>query len=768
MASENSDTPVSQQGYDYDFLQAIEAVQANTQALTTLIPKEFAALSRTIQDVYKNAGPSRGTAAGRSMPSISGNSSLSGTTDATARAILAGQDITEAEVEGNTSTMGGPSWQARVRRGGLGQILPMPRFPGAQPNTADLLNYASTVAANWADSRQQTLNQRAQTNYQSTLKQMATEGQVVLDGNGNPVGPLTEDVTNRLTEAATPQSTNIGKISDAFSGLENAYAQGKYIRGIMGKVLEPAAAMRNYGYQSGYSGGSSPLFLGLRSPFDGGVGAGLGQHFSQFGFALGNNVTPGQAGEIYNNLFSRGWYGGGSTNDMRTASASIMRANPYIGSMPATYDMMDKTTRQGATSLSEFVSIMKQVPDAAKAAHTSITDTMAQMDSMGMYNTQIGGTYGAGLNNALAWQSVTGLPTAIMQQLMQNPMVIGQTYAATGLMPQMQGLASPFQHVQGIMGSLNMLNRAIISPANKSYKDPITGLTQQIGGQKQKEALIAQQLGIPQDVVHTMLSNQTGWMHGAELLNAGQTYSSAVDRAVRSGNMSGAYHDLISGYRGIQSSMKDAVDSQGHKIFEDWGTYRSLVSGGMSAKQAHSQAQLMARRRVTNAGDTDVLKDANASSIEQAMRESGLGDKYSTNSSYSLKQLDARQRATVAQRILKDGNVSGRTMRDVSRDRSREMTKYINENTQKFGTGNQGNNGPKLQIELGPAARKVMHLSDPTGQQKANANAGTASINLNSYVNGATAAPYPNLDTAGQAATYNYGGQDDFNSAMGY
>lgn len=774
------DAPPDPGGYNFHFLMNLEAISKSTQALTTLIPEQFTALNQTLHDVYAKAGqPSRGTAALRD-PGISGSSSLSGTTDATARAQL-NRDPTEAQVDGSNpaSPMGGNTWQSRVRRGGLGQILPMPRFPGASINTNDVLQYASTVAANIADKRQQTLNANQAA---STIQTMTSTGTIQIGPDGMPQmpdgSPLTPDVASDIAAGSTAAPTKLGKISDVFAGAENAYAQGKYIQKMVSGITEPAAAMRSYGYQTGYQGGGAG-FLGFRSPFSGGAASGFGQKMSEMGFALGNNVSPSQAGTIYNNLFSNGWYGGQSTDDMRTAGARMMNTNPYIGSMPQYYDMMDKATRQGAASLNSFNEVMGQIPAAAKAAHTSITDTMAQMDALGSYTSSTGGIYASGLNDASAWQSATGQPSAILGQLLQNPLVQGQLFAASGLMPQLQGLATPYQQTQGIMNSINLLNKGIVGPGAKTTIDPLTGLPQTTSQQSQKVGLIAQQLGIPADVVSSLLSNETGILHGSEMQNSAAAYNSNVSYNATHGNWNKAYNQLTGrAWSGLQAGMKDAVDSQGHHIFEDWNDYDSLMSKDSQAnrlldgktmltpQQAHAQAQLAARRQVTNAGDSTVLSGATSSQLHQALI-AAVGYRAASGSRYtgpeSISDISARQRATAAQYLLKHGDVSSKTMANVSSDRQKEIDHYVNQNTQKFGAGTSNNSGPSLTIGLSAQAKKLFNISGPNGQQKANLNAGSASVNLNSYVNGPTADPTPNMDTA---AT-NMGDSTGFNDQYG-
>lgn len=817
--------------YYRDFLDVIKAIEVNTKQLTTLIPKEMQAQTQQLLDVYSKAGqPSRGIPAstGARAGQRSGSSTLDASDEQAYRAELLDEarrseprrprrisssriaDGTESQVEGGSRSAGqettqtgtplSAGWRGRVQLEGLGNVLSMPRFPGAEPNTADFLNYMSTVAANAAYKRQTKNDKASQQAQQQVLKSYAADdnngfeysnGKLSYGGIDASLDSLPNEVQDAYHQAGQVQDTRVGKISDFFASAESGYAQGRYLRGILSKITNPVGGLRQVGYETGAQGGS-PGPLGIRSPFDSAVGAGFGQLTSRMGFALSNDVTPGQASTIYDNLYGQGWLQGPQTQDMRNAGGQIMRSNPYIGSMPQTYAMMDQATRQGATSLDQFVQIMSQVPSAALAAHTSIAQTMSDMDALGQQSKQTGGTYGAGLQNAQAWQNITGMPAGVMGQLMQNSFVQGQTFLGTGLMPFEQGLATPGQHTQGILSSLNLLSGIVPKPANLSSQIGGSGFYNNVGGQDQKEALIAQMLGVDKTTVHTMLANRKGWQAGANIYDESNAFAGQVTGDVQANSKKGnqAAYNTLAGtgpgtYGQLHKDMSSALDAQGHKVFEDWDYYnRYKKDVGLDRGQAgalgvpyfpnekalHKRAQETAIHNVTTAGNKDIM-----SYEEDLMHKAHKGG--SARGRTHRAANDAQSQAIAAQiQRLNEGkmptNLSGDVMHKVANDRRLALQKYQNENTQKFGSSGSNPSGPRVTIELGPAAKKVLNLSSPQAQQKAQNGAGSVNVNMQAYAPGTyTVPPMPDLGTASTitnpTGTYDYGSQYDTTSSGG-
>lgn len=737
--------PFGSNGVPADQLQQfhdeIEAIQMAIMTQTSVLPARIVEAQKGVLDVYKNAGqPSRPSSA--EMPGLgpSASSSIAKAPE-NLQAILAKalynpshakrggqlpaaapqQDWGLQQMQGNADMTGtGPSNSAST--GGSGtvgggaqqvagwlnnvadsnKVLPLPHMTGAQLTPADQLGFMSSLFANVANRR------RAKT--QQQLVDLADAGGAWM---ANPTDPNADPI---LTKEAQKLNTTLttgkmgggawGSISSALATGATGYTQGKYLMGSLKSVFDPINGMRALGYETGAQGGS-PGFLGIRSPFDSASMQGFGQTLGRWGFALGNNLTPGQASAIYNNLYSQGWYGGQATNEMRNAGASIMQANPLIGSDPQTYAMMDQATRLGATSLDQFVQIMKSVPAAAQSAHVSIAQMMSDMQAMGSYNQSIGGTFGGGMQKAQTWANVTGLDPGVMQQMMQNPLVQGMTFMQSGLMPWEQGLASGGQQIQGIMSAVNMMSNVIHPPNTLRSEIGNTGFYNTVSQNQQKSALAAQLLGISPAQYDNLMHNRHGIEVGATISNESLAYQQQVRHLVQH-NASGAElsHVLNGTGRGtwgqLRSDLGQARDSSGHRIFSA-ADIKALNAIGTTEKKGHWET--------INTG-----------------RAAGLSG--------------------ISRRWVPPGG-SGRSLTQIAQTRRNMIQKFIHEDTAKYGgTSGAGGNGPQVTVELGPAAKKFFHLNDPNARQKANVNAGTASVNVNSWMTGPTYGPTPGISTA--------------------
>lgn len=749
---------------DDPFLHALNQIVTNTAKITDL-SIQVSSLDEALRKEFQKAGAPID-------PSGSPTGSSSSSDEAVFKKLLtqvAGKSAATTDQWGRDTIPQSPDdrgWRSRANGGA--DAMNWMHFPGAHATPLDFFKLFGTMTANRASNKQDGFDAVAQPKYDAAIQRLKDD---YAKSEGVPVDQVSLSDLNpaevqKAQKDTMPDESKWGGVSNFFAKAQNGYATGAMMMQGLQALNAKALVPTNYAYETGYQGGGADLPFGLGR--FGAIGAGLGQRFSQLGFSLNNDITPGQSADIYNHLFNQGWYGGSSTDAMRQTAANMMQQNPMVASSPDYYTMMDQSTRYGAASLNEFNQVMKGVPDAAKAAHQSIGDVMADMSSMGNFNKSIGGTFYGGIQAAQDWQNVTGTPASVMQTLQQNPFVKGATFSQTGLMPFEQGLASPFQKTQGILGALNMLNRAIVAPKNYAYKDPITGLSKEVSGQQQKEALLAQQMGVSPEMIHVMLSNQKGWQNGMALTNSAETLTQSTIDSVRQGNYGSATQDITGApWQRLQHTLGGAVDAQGHHIFENWNDYDNLVHGGMGKAKAHRLAQAQAVRAVGNAGDTDVLKNASGGQIGHGLQALGITPGYANNWNYNnlTDDFSAAQRGKLAKYLMQHGDMTERTKVRVASDREALIKKYINKNTQKFGPGSSGNNnGPQLQIELGPAAKKMFHLNSPNGQQKAAAGAGSASINLNSWVNGPTAPPTPNLDTGG-SSTFQYGSPNDDGSA---
>lgn len=690
-----------------DFTDQYVMIDDHLKAITTMIPEQLKRLSKTIVDVYENAGkPSRGTEAG---PSTSGKRSGSSTIDDhDAPADKGSSTSAQTPGQGQRKLSRGEQWRQRANAPRNEADLGWLHFPNTNPTAVDYFDMMSHAAARAGLRRQKSIDTKAQRARLDELK--------IQYGSDN----IPADELEKVKNVVGPD-TKLGGLSNAAQTLKSGYITGRMIKGLVNTMLKPSKDARTYAYETGYEGGGSPGPFGIRSPFDSSAMAGYGQKVSQMGFAANNNVTPDQAASIYNNLFSRGWYGGQQTDAMRLTAAQATNQNPWLTQQSGYYDAMDKATRFGATSLSDFNKVMLQLPAAAKAAHVGMQSMLSDMMTMGQENVAQGGTYQQGMQNATAWTQATGMPASMMSQLEKNPLVVGQTFAATGLIPQMQGLASAGQRGQGIFNALDLLNNSIATPASTTTTNAI-GLTDTISGQDKKAALISSMLNIPADAVKTLLANQAGMKSGLQVSDLTTSYEHNVDNA----SGTAAQRQILNGgdwtqFKGI---LRGAKDGGGHKTFEDWDYYRHQ-------KQHNKDSGLFGLQKGNHLTEAQIHQEAQDKAMYDIQH---AGDKEG--------HFEMRVTPQGAKNVWVGGDP-----KKVAQDRAKMIRHYQEMNKNEFGTNQDS--GPKLIIELGPAAKKMLHLSDPSGQAKANVNAGSAAVALGSaLLTNPSPSSLPDLSTA--------------------
>lgn len=701
--------PPDAQEYLEDFKESLRSIKAAVRAQKEVIPKAIADQTAALTDILtgkdfaSHATPGPSYAGGRS-----GGSTLDDIDDAALRARLNAHD---RDPYGGRVRDLGSDWRDRVNMRGADSNLSWLHFPGAHMTPVDYFDTIAVSAANLAARRQ------ASAAKQSDLYDTAQSLGLVSD-----TGEMHPDVASALAGS----DSRLGGLSNLAAGAQSGYITGQKIKGMLGDVfLKPARAMQNsaqYAYQTGYTGSDSPGFLGLRMPWDGAVAQGFGQRLSQVGFALNNSLTPSQAGTIYSNLFGQGWLGGSQTNHMRDAAAQIMRSNSYIGSQPQTYSMMDQATRMGVTSLQRFVDTMSQVPDAAKAAHTSLGQTMTDMQAIGEVVKQQGGNVQGGYDLTNAWQRVTGLPGATLTPALTNPMVMAQTYMNTGLMPMEQGLASPGQRIAAIMQTVSRMHNTIIPQGAKNYNLG-DGFHSSVSGEDQRVALMAQFFpGWSSNTIKKMLHNRQAITTGSNL----QGHFDAWNQS-----MQGAGDD-----RAKLSHLLSAAGG-GHG---NWGDLVHEMHGARYIGQSGRLRKMFTDKQIQG------LQGIRADDIEKWVTDHpGANQTHGGRTGVS---------AGVADRAMLDGRqtLPAELQRKIVHDRIQAAGKIMSQNTSK-----QSNPGKTVvQIQLTGAAQKALSFSSPTGQGKAQGNAGSININV-PYAGGYTQPPMPDLNTASPSQSYGPG-----------
>jgi hypothetical protein len=319
---------------------------------------------------------------------------------------------------------------------------------------------------------------------------------------------------------------------------------------------------------------------GFRVPFlDAQFRKGLSEEWQKSKMAMQAGVNKTQANGIFDNLYQLGWLGGDRTNQMRSAGAEIMKYNTTLGNNPATYQAMDKATRMGAASLKDFVTVIKQVPDAAKAAHVSMDQMVQDANAVGEISQQQGGTYMSGFRTASTLSQTTGLPAGMLAQGFENPFVQSYAFRNTGLTPWMQGLQSPYERMQAVFGSINELRGATTFKGRNVDLGGVAGekgFVQHFDSKDMQAAQLHQLFPeYSPEVLKKMLDKnyQKRVAAGTQIMGAAEAWSEKVGRIDRRHHDTSDLFSKAGGNKGnlgdLRSMMKMAVDSKGKRLFSD-------------------------------------------------------------------------------------------------------------------------------------------------------------------------------------------------------
>jgi hypothetical protein len=476
---------------------------------------------------------------------------------------------------------------------------------------------------------------------------------------------------------------------------------GRYGYDIAPHDLTGMGGLQGLGATVGTGGGgdisaSLPFIgkVGMRIPFlDPQFLKGASEEWQRSKMAMGAGINKTQANTIFDNLYQLGWLGGDRTNDMRQSGAQIMKYNTQLGNNPAVYQAMDKATRMGMQSLNEFVGVVKQIPDAAKAAHVSLDQMVQDGNALGELNQQQGGTYAAGFRSAQYISQLTGLPSGVFAQMFQNPLVQSQAMLNTGLGPWVQGLQTPEERLQSVFGAVNSMlpgtrfgNRTI----NDHGVAGEFGFRHFVSGSSQQDAMLSKLLGVGPEWVHKMKDKkfQQRVLVGTELLGAGEDWSAKVHRVAGRGDKWHPLFGMQANHTGslgdLRKMMKMAVNQHGKQMFSereiqsvmDAAKVNGHRVGATKGHWIHEPA--MGRGEVPGAGHWVPGKKAHweGTSPEQASEK------------------------------------AYKKMRDLYKKKNPTPSDP---------------NAPKVTIDLSPAARKLFGLKNDT---KDKANAGQGSVNL--------------------------------------
>jgi hypothetical protein len=307
--------------------------------------------------------------------------------------------------------------------------------------------------------------------------------------------------------------------------------------------------------------------FGARVPFlNAAAQKGMNREFDIFKLRMAGGVNGDQARFIYDQLNSRGFQqdsdfaasgmtgGTGFFNrtitegratsgeaggpmrptpnfdDMVQASKYMTQKHPQLVNEQY-FDLMDKATRAGATSLDSFNRTMSEVADVAKNTGYSFQQLQADMDAVGQANEAQGGTHAQGQVDAVRFQAQTKIPAALLPSLMQNKFV--QTYGmrANNLMPWEQGLETGPQRATDVSGAIMQSYNAIGNlPAQKEKLSG--GFERTISSEDRRLALLHTQFPeIPVDKLKQMVHTHKTVQARSTLEDMTQQWSKDVGNA---------------------------------------------------------------------------------------------------------------------------------------------------------------------------------------------------------------------------------------------
>lgn len=500
---------------------------------------------------------------------------------------------------------------------------------------------------------------------------------------------------------------------------------GRYGYEISPHDLAGTGGLQGLGALAGATGGGdvNVLGMGVRIPFlDPQFRKGLSEEWQRTKFAAQAGINKTQVNTVFGNLYNEGWLGGDRTNQMRRAGVDIMKYNTQLGNNPAIYQAMDKATRLGAESLKGFVGVVKQIPDAAKAAHVSLDQMVQDGNALGEINQSQGGTYATGFRNAQYLAQLTGLPAGVMAQMFENPLVQSQAMLNTGLGPWMQGLQTPSERLQSMFGAVNSMSSGT-QFGNRMVDDHGVagkfGFRHFVGGSQQQDAMLSQLLGVSPEWVHKMKDKgfQQRVLIGSELLGAGEDWSAKVHRVAGRHGPWKALFDMHANRTGnlgdLHKMMTMAVDQQGKQMF----TPKDIKSV-MNAAKTNGKWVPGSRKWIPEvAPSADGLWQA-----RKAHWEVTKGHWEGTTPQQAAEKAQKKLRELYAKKVPNPSDP----------------------------------NAPKVTIDLSPAARKLFGIKTDA---KDKANAGQVSVNTGYGTGPTTVGPFgPGSGYDSYGGGYGYGG----------
>lgn len=374
--------------------------------------------------------------------------------------------------DGGAKPTGGPSMDPRAAQRAAGNVPQDPERMGGRPTPGNLVTAAGNMAEGFGDF----LQNRKPRDVSTPPNSFQKAGQFLQKAGSEfmPEGRLNAQAISHAAQTVGRVSTNLNYAGES-QGL------------------------------SGAGGDISIGGIGFRTPFSAAGQMGMRMKMETIGQSFGAGITGAQATNIQNQLIERGHqFDTANYGKMRDAMTNLTKENSALGQDPLSYDILDKSTRLGGSSIEEFNKIMKEVPDVMGAAQESMKQVLSDMDQMGDYAKKTGGTYAQGAAASQQMGLLTGLagPTSLAMQ--ENGFVKANAMTQTGLLPWQMGQMTGVQRTKAMYSSMDQLyNQMGPAPKDKMTVDA-AGFKHVQSGQQQRDADVAMMMGTTPEVVAKM------------------------------------------------------------------------------------------------------------------------------------------------------------------------------------------------------------------------------------------------------------------------
>lgn len=450
-----------------------------------------------------------------------------------------------------------------------------------------------------------------------------------------------------------------------------------------------AQQTQDYGELLGTSAGTSSSLAGFRVPFTGASFRGLEQGLSdkvQGIFAGG--ISGEQIGMIRSGLAEAGWTPETArTGQIQGGFQKTFQYDQGTAKSVLQSDLWDKALREGATSTDNFFSSIRNLRDIANTAKVSVDTLVQSMDEYGQANQAMGGTHFQGQQLATTVAGMGFAPSEFSGLVHNNPWTDSSVFRQSGVTPWTQGAMNQGQR-----------------------------LSMALGGFQQAASMF------PQTPISTPIAGAIDQQTGKPISN---TISGAANASAQMG--------LIPGMDQIPPEVRQ-------KLIKD----PNLIPGIQSALSL-SQSTDMWTGQIVGHDNMKLLGSNVRGGFDwgdlQAQLKSAVNPQ-TGNAMFSSKDIQSLNQAADPEDIAgwkKQGLSDTDIAKKVAQERSGKIHSMLDS---KMGSADDSVQAGDFTIELGPAAKKALHIStSPQGQAKLNALAGSGTTNA-PYGSGPSTIPF--------------------------